>query len=154
MAALLLATFWSPISTRTLYALPNSVSFASLRRSGRWAKRTGATPRCPRPPIIKTRGSGELISLYRPSCPLTARRTSGVPGIIISRRGLVGYGPERRAQLNAPAGYPMASVAFSDVISPFTRLHGCFRNIPWNGQGSTGSRLGTWSPSTAPNQQG
>ncbi|KAL0070074.1 hypothetical protein AAF712_002971 [Marasmius tenuissimus] len=32
----------------------------------------------------------------------------GVPGLVINRRGIVGYGPTRRAQLNAPQGYPMS----------------------------------------------
>lgn len=58
----------------------------------------------------------------------------GVPGIVINRRGLVGYGPTRRAQLNAPRGYPNA-------------------NEEWSGQGGEGTRLGTWRPDTAPNQQ-
>ncbi|KAJ8078102.1 hypothetical protein PM082_000308 [Marasmius tenuissimus] len=58
----------------------------------------------------------------------------GVPGLVINRRGIVGYGPTRRAQLNAPQGYPMS-------------------NEEWSGQGGEGTRLGTWRPNDAPNQQ-
>ncbi|KAJ3505091.1 hypothetical protein NLJ89_g7596 [Agrocybe chaxingu] len=59
----------------------------------------------------------------------------GVPGIIISRRGLRSYGPQRRAQLNAPQGYP----------NP---------NEEWGGQNSEGTRIGgDWTPNQAPNQQ-
>ncbi|PPQ65615.1 hypothetical protein CVT24_011823 [Panaeolus cyanescens] len=58
----------------------------------------------------------------------------GVPGIVINRRGITGYGPARRAQLNAPQGYPMS-------------------NEEYNGQGGEGTRYGTWTPTRANNQQ-
>ncbi|KAF5371971.1 hypothetical protein D9615_008102 [Tricholomella constricta] len=72
-----------------------------------------------------------------PSVPSTADNSNawfrGVPGIIIHPNGLTAYGPTRRAMLNAPRGYPNT-------------------NDPYNGQGSAGTRVGSWSPDPAPNQ--
>ncbi|KAF9461519.1 hypothetical protein BDZ94DRAFT_1263561 [Collybia nuda] len=73
------------------------------------------------------------------AAPSTADQSNawarGVPGIIISRRGLRGYGPQRRAQLNSPAGYPNSREEYS-------------------GQNAEGTRIGgDWTPTQAPNQQ-
>ena len=56
--------------------------------------------------IVSTHGLGTNTFLASIVYKLANFICSGVPGIIISRRGLRGYGPERRAQLNSPAGYP------------------------------------------------
>ncbi|KAF5372023.1 hypothetical protein D9615_008091 [Tricholomella constricta] len=72
-----------------------------------------------------------------PSIPSTADNFNawyrGVPGIIIHPNGLTAYGPTRRAMMNSPRGYPNT-------------------NEPYNGQGGTGTRVGSWSPDRAPNQ--
>ncbi|KAG6918627.1 hypothetical protein DXG01_013038 [Tephrocybe rancida] len=71
----------------------------------------------------------------KPANPTPAEHTDawirGVPGIVISKTGLTGYGPKARALLNAPVGYPGM-------------------NTKYPGLKPAGTPLGTWKPKPAP----
>ncbi|KAG6908257.1 hypothetical protein DXG01_005591 [Tephrocybe rancida] len=73
----------------------------------------------------------------KPANPTPAEHANawirGVPGIVISKTGLTGYGPKARALLNAPVGYPGM-------------------NTKYPGLKPAGTPLGTWKPKPAPGE--